>query len=90
MAVTLTPKWKCESKPGRDKDGWRRGAIGQDGAFDKDGRDFMKTFDPEADARIFGRDTRGQRADGAQRVQGGAERDPGILHDDYKGYEGVD
>jgi hypothetical protein len=87
--------WKIPSKPGNDKTGWKRGARGIDGAFDKDGREYMKTFDPKADARIYGPTTRGTRPDGAQQVMFSAAKDPGTIKnsdDDgtSHGYAGVD
>jgi hypothetical protein len=95
MVVKLKPTWESKTKPARDNDGWRRGAIGVDGAYDLDGKDFCKTFDPKADTRIYGSDTRGQRADGAQRVMSNAAKDPGTITNRENdgtahGYDGVD
>jgi hypothetical protein len=93
VVVKLKPTWTCTTKAGNDKTGWKRGARGIDGAFDLDGRDFMQTMDPKADARIYGSDTRGQRADGAQRVMSNAA-DPGTITRSNDGtsigYEGQD
>jgi len=90
MVVKLTPKWDDSGKAGNDKTGWKRGAIGIDGAFDKDGELFMRTFDPEADDKMYGKNVRNRRPDGAQRVTCNASRDIGNLHDTFKGYSGVD
>jgi hypothetical protein len=37
-----------------DIDGWKRGARGIDGAYDKDGKDFLRTFDKKADRNVYG------------------------------------
>jgi hypothetical protein len=37
-----------------DAIGWLRGAKGIDGAYDKDGKQFMKSFDPKADKVMYG------------------------------------
>jgi hypothetical protein len=95
MVVKLKPTWESKTRPGNDATGWRRGARGVDGNFDKDGRDFLKTFDPKADARIYGPTTRSPRTDGAQTVMVNAAKDPGTITNRENdgtsvGYEGQD
>jgi hypothetical protein len=89
MVVKLTPKWNDASKPGNDRNGYVRGAIGCDGLLDADGDEFMRTFDKKPDKKMYGPTIRSPRIDGAQTVMTSA-RDPGNLHDDFKGYRGVD
>jgi hypothetical protein len=81
------PKIKpSKTKPGNDADGWKRGAVGIDGAFDKDGKDFMKSADPKADSFMYGP----SRPNGPWRTASHL-RDPGtITNDDDKCYRGVD
>jgi hypothetical protein len=85
--------WTIKSKPANDKTGWKRGqryCVDQE-----DNSEYFKTFDPKADARIYGSDTRGQRADGAQTVMVNAGKNPAtITNRENKGtsagYEGSD
>jgi hypothetical protein len=74
-SARLKPTWESETKPANDKSGWKRGARGIDGAFDADGRDFMRTANPAADREIYGPTTNQGRRDGAQRVTFNAARD---------------
>jgi hypothetical protein len=83
MAV-MPPKWKFPKRPG-DKAGWKVGACGVDGVWDKDSRDWVGTWDKAADRYIYGEPAVG----GSEKVMSD-DNDPGTLHDDYKGYEGVD
>jgi hypothetical protein len=83
---------KCSTAPtttGRDKNGYVRGYRGVDNESGPATREFMRTFDPKADRFNYGPTTNQRRVDGAMRVLTNG-KDPGVLHDDYKGYEGVD
>jgi len=94
MVVQIKPTWKDRSKPANDKTGWKRGARGIDGAFDADGRDFMRTADPAADKYMYGPQHGFPRPDGAQAVRS-KSKDPGTITNrsdsgDSRGYDGVD
>jgi hypothetical protein len=89
--ATLKPKWDYEPTKG-DKGGFLRGGVGIDGNFDKDGKDYMKTADPKADAKNYYPPT-GVRRDGAMMVMYEAGTDPGTIVNKGKqppGYYGVD
>lgn len=90
MVVKLTPKWRDTSKPAKDENGYKRGFRGVDNENNADTKEFMRTFDPAADREHYGPTTNQKRVDGAMRVTGSAANDPGKLHDDLKGYRGVD
>jgi len=51
----------------------------------QDSRDWVGTWDKAADRYIYGEPAVG----GSEKVMSD-DNDPGTLHDDYKGYEGVD
>jgi hypothetical protein len=88
MVVKLPTQWTSKTKAGDDATGWKRGARGYDGLWDKDSRDFIGDKNPAASDLMYGR--RGDRPNGQQRVQTGS-RDPGyIINDGDKGYRGVD
>ena len=88
MVVKLKPTWDyANDKAGKDAGGWKRGAIGIDGLWDKDSRDFIGDKNPAASDMMYGR--RGDRPNGQQRVQT-KSRDPGYLVDHGKGAKGVD
>jgi hypothetical protein len=78
MVVKLRPQWDSKTKAADDASGWRRGARGIDGAFDADGRDFMRSADPKADRAFYG-PTFGPRPNGPQYVT-----------DRFKGAKGID
>jgi len=87
ISAKLTPQWDSKTKAGKDAGGWKRGAVGIDGLWDKDSRDFIGDKNPAASDMMYGR--RGDRPNGQQRVQT-KSRDPGYLVDHGKGAKGVD
>jgi hypothetical protein len=54
MTVKLRPQWTSKTKPARDAEGWERGAKGIDGAWDKDSKDWVGTWNANADKAIYG------------------------------------
>jgi hypothetical protein len=79
MVVKLKPQWESKTKAGNDKTGWKRGAVGIDGLYDADGRDFMKSADPAFDKVAYGSGTEKRRADAIF-----------DLTDRFKGAKGID
>jgi hypothetical protein len=90
-SARLKPTWDDNtSAPAKDSTGWKRGAVGIDGAFDADGRDFCRTASRKADSFIYGPTTSQKRRDGAMKVLTDAS-DPGtIINGGDKGCRGVD
>jgi hypothetical protein len=87
-SARLKPTWEDTSKPAKDANGWKRGQRGFGGDWSDGEREFMRTANPAADDKAYGR--RGDRPNGQQVVMT-KSRDPGtITNDDDKGYRGVD
>ena len=88
MVVKLKPTWDyANDKAGEDAGGWKRGAIGIDGLYDADGRDFIGDKNPAASDMMYGK--RGDRPNGQQVVQT-KNRFPSDLADHFKGSKGID
>jgi hypothetical protein len=94
MVVKLKPTWDDTSKPGNDRNGYKRGFRGVDNESGPDTKVFMKTFDRKADDFMYGKSIRNVRPDGAQRVMT-SSADPGTItnrknNGTSAGYDGVD
>jgi hypothetical protein len=54
VSARVKPQWKSTTKPARDAEGWETGAKGIDGAWDKDSKDWVGTWNEKSDRALLG------------------------------------